>query len=119
MEKANSIEEYLEIHSHFAEALGLLRHILNSTELVETIKWNTPTYYLDHRKILAIGAFKNHFSIWFHQGSELKDESKLLIKASETTKHLRQMRFKTVSDIDPNVVLSYVKEAIENQKSDK
>ncbi|MEO5788208.1 MAG: DUF1801 domain-containing protein [Gelidibacter sp.] len=116
MEKVNSIEDYLEVHSHFAEALQLLRHLINSTELVETFKWNAPTYYLENKKVVALGAFKNHFSIWFHQGDVLKDEKKILVKASEKTKHLRQMRFNSLSDIDQNIVLSYLKEAIENQK---
>lgn len=53
-----------------------------------------------------------------HQGSDLKDKKKLLANASEKKKHLQQMRFDT-SDIDPSVFLSYVKKAIENQKSGK
>lgn len=116
MQKVNSVEEYLESHSHFAKELDLLRKIINSTELVETIKWNAPTYYLGNQKIAALGAFKNHFSIWFHQGNNLKDEKKLLIKASEKTKNLRQMRFKNLADINQEIVLSYIEEAVQNQK---
>lgn len=116
MQKVNSIEDYLEVHSDFAEELNLLRHLINSTELVETFKWNAPTYYLGNKKVVALGAFKNHFSIWFHQGDTLKDENKILIRASDTTQHLRQMRFNSLSDINQNIVLSYIKEAIENEK---
>ncbi len=119
MKKLDSIEDYLEVHSHFAQELNLLRQLINSNELVETFKWNAPTYYLGNKKILALGAFKNHFSIWFHHGDALKDEKKLLVKASENTKHLRQMRFKTLIDIDEQIVLSYINEAIENQKMNK
>ena len=84
--------------------------------MVETFKWNAPTYYLGNKKVIALGAFKNHFSIWFHQGDILKDEKKILIKASDTTQHLRQLRFNALSDIDQRVVLNYIKEAAENQK---
>jgi uncharacterized protein YdeI (YjbR/CyaY-like superfamily) len=68
---------------------------------------------------LGLGAFKNHFGIWFFNGVFLKDENNLLEKAQEKTKALRQMRFESLEDIDKNVVLSYVKEAIENQKLGK
>ena len=35
------------------------------------------------------------------------------------TKALRQMKFSSINDIDKNIVLKYVKEAIENQKAGK
>jgi len=57
--------------------------------------------------------------MWFFNIVFLKDEKNLLQKAHETTKGLRQMRFESVADIDENAVLSYVKEAIENQKLGK
>ncbi len=43
-----------------------------------------------------------------------------MVNAQEgKTKALRQMRFTSINDIDKNVVLHYIKEAIENQKSGK
>jgi len=119
MKKANSVEEYIENNHHFHEALVTLRQIINSTELEETLKWNAPTYELGGKKVLAIGAFKNHFGIWFFNGVFLKDKKQLLEQAQKTTKGLRQMRFHPIQDIDKNVVLSYIKEAIENQKLGK
>ena len=119
MAKINSVEEYIELHSHFDEELTLLRNIINSTELEETLKWSTPIYALNGKNVLGLGAFKNHFGIWFFNGVFLKDEKKLLSAAQETTKGLRQMRFQSLSEIDKHVVLAYIKEAIENQKSGK
>lgn len=119
MQKANSIEEYLDNNSHFAESLQLLRQIINSTELVETLKWNAPVYTLKGKNIIGLGAFKNHFCIWFFNGVFLKDEKNLLVNAHEKTKGLRQMRFKNKADIEKTIVLSYVVEAIENQKQNK
>ncbi|MBO3099926.1 YdeI/OmpD-associated family protein [Gelidibacter pelagius] len=115
MRKVDSIEEYLEVNSHFAEALDVLRQIINSTELVETLKWNAPVYTLNGKNVLGLGAFKNHFSIWFFNGVFLKDERKVLVSADEKTKALRQMRFESLQDINKPVVLAYVNEAIENQ----
>ncbi|WP_299333996.1 YdeI family protein [uncultured Psychroserpens sp.] len=117
MKKIHSVEEYIETNAHYAEALTILRNIINTTELEETVKWSMPTYCLKGKNVLGIGAFKNHFCLWFHQGVFLKDEHGLLINAQENkTKALRQMRFETKADINQAAVLDYVKEAIENQR---
>ena len=119
MKKVHSVEEYIEINSHFGEALSMLRDIINATELNENVKWSAPTYDLNGKNVLSIGAFKNHFCIWFFNGVFLKDAQNLLMNAQEKTKGLRQMRFTSIDEINKDVVLSYVKEAIENQKLGK
>jgi uncharacterized protein YdeI (YjbR/CyaY-like superfamily) len=116
MKKVHSIEEYIETHAHFEEELTILRHLILTTELTETLKWNAPVYALNDKNVLGLGAFKHHFGIWFFNGVFLKDELQLLEKAQEKTKGLRQMRFTSKKDIDENAVLAYVKEAIDNQK---
>lgn len=120
MKKVSSVEEYIETNSQWSDALSTLRNIINSTEVEETVKWNAPVYTINGKNIIGLGAFKNHFGIWFFNGIFLKDEKKLLVNAQEgKTKALRQMRFESIDDIDKNAVLSYVKEAIENQKLGK
>ncbi|WP_298236943.1 DUF1801 domain-containing protein [uncultured Algibacter sp.] len=120
MKKIYSVEEYIEENSNFSDALVLLRNIMNETELEETVKWSAPVYALNGKNVLSLGAFKNHFGIWFFNGVFLKDEQKLLANAQEgKTKAMRQMRFESIIDVDPNIVLAYVKEAIENQKLGK
>ncbi|MCK8481641.1 YdeI/OmpD-associated family protein [Psychroserpens algicola] len=120
MKKVYSVEEYIETNPHYEEELRLLRDIINTTELEETVKWSMPTYCLNGKNVLGIGAFKQHFCLWFHQGVFLKDEHNLLINAQENkTKALRQMRFETKADINKTAVLTYVKEAIENQRLGK
>lgn len=120
MKKIYSVEEYIEENAHFSKALILLRTVINSTELEETIKWNAPVYTLNGKNVIGLGAFKKHFGIWFFNGVFLKDKHHLLINAQENkTKALRQMRFKSIHDIDKNIVLVYIKEAIENQKLGK
>ena len=119
MKKVYSVEEYIEVNSHFSEELTLLRNIINATELTETLKWSAPVYSLDGKNVVGLGAFKKHFGIWFFNGVFLKDEKNLLEQAQETTKGLRQMRFTSMSEIDKDAVLSYVKEAIENQNLGK
>ena len=120
MKKVNSVEEYIESHEQLVEALTILRTIINSTEIEETLKWSSPVYTINGKNVLGLGAFKHHFGLWFFNGVFLKDEKKLLVNAQEgKTKALRQMRFTSMHDIDNNTVLAYVKEAIENQKLGK
>ena len=120
MKKIYSVEEYIEENAHFSDALTILRDIINTTELEETVKWSAPVYTLNSKNVIGLGAFKKHFGIWFFNGVFLKDEYNLLVNAQEEkTKALRQMRFESVNEIDKNIVLAYVKEAIENQKLGK
>lgn len=120
MLKIHSVEEYLEINSHYKNELDLLRELLLSTELEETVKWSAPVYTINNKNVIGLGGFKQHFCLWFFNGVFLKDEANLLVNAQENkTKALRQLRFTSIDDINKPVVLSYIKEAIENQKLGK
>lgn len=120
MKKVTTVEEYIENNSHFKDELIQLRSILISTELEENIKWNAPTYSINGKNVVGLGAFKNHFCLWFFNGVFLKDEANALVNAQEgKTKALRQMRFDTKDSIKKSLILSYIKEAIENQKLGK
>jgi uncharacterized protein YdeI (YjbR/CyaY-like superfamily) len=120
MKKILSVEEYIETNFHFEAALTVLRAIINTTELNEVIKWSAPVYTLNGKNVIGLGAFKNHFGIWFFNGIFLQDKQQLLVNAQEgKTKALRQMRFESIEDINRDVVLSYLKEAIENEKQGK
>lgn len=120
MRKIYSVEEYIEEHPDYGEALELLRDIMLSTELEETVKWSFPVYALKNKNVVSLGAFKNHFGIWFFNGVFLKDEHNLLTNAQDgKTKAMRQLKFESIKDIDKHIVLAYVKEAIENQKLGK
>lgn len=117
MKMAKSVEEYIENQVKFGKALNRLRYIMLKTELIETVKWGMPTYTIKNKNVLGISAFKNHFGIWFFNGVFLSDPYNILINAQEgKTKALRQLRFSNIAEIDKNIVLDYVSEAIENQK---
>ncbi|WP_411768017.1 YdeI/OmpD-associated family protein [Winogradskyella sp. A3E31] len=120
MKKVSSVEDYIEKNKHWQKELELLRDIILKTELNESIKWGAPVYDLSGKNVVGLGAFKQHFGVWFFNGVFLKDEHNLLVNAQEgKTKALRQMRFESFGHINENAVLAYVKEAIENQKAGK
>lgn len=120
MQRAKSVDEYVEIHPEWTSALVKLRKILNATELEETVKWGAPCYTMDGRNIVGIGAFSEYVGLWFHQGVFLRDPDKVLINAQEgTTKALRQWRFTNAKNIHPTKVKAYVLEAIQNERNGK
>lgn len=111
------ISTYIANHDNHAQGLQLLHDIITDTGLQPTIKWGAPVYVLGKKNIVGMGAFKAYFGLWFFQGGLLKDHSKVLVNAQEKTKALRQWRFKYVSEIDANLVKSYILEAIANQEA--
>ncbi len=100
--------------NQWAEEIELLHNIIKKTSLIETTKWGGPVYTHKNKNVVGVGGFKSYFGIWFYNGVFLTDEKKLLINANEeNTKSLRQMRFKSINDIDEKLILSYIYEAIE------
>lgn len=120
MKRYKTVDEYILNAENGKDLLLVLRHILKQTELVETVKWGAPCYTINGKNVAGLGAFKSYVGLWFYQGALLKDEAKVLINAQEDkTKALRQWRFATVEEIDEQLILHYLNEAIENQKQNK
>lgn len=102
------------------QEIDLLKELLKDTELSETVKWGTPVFTYNGKNVLGIAGFKNHLALWFYNGFFLKDEGKVLINAQDgKTKALRQWRFSKNDSFDKELILNYVKEAIENEKAGK
>ncbi len=120
MDTSQKINAFIDKQRHYKSALTKLRNIILKTELKETVKWGMPVYTVDDKNILGIGAFKNHFGIWFFQGGLLRDEHNKLINAQEgKTVAMRQWRMETEDQIDEKLLILYIQEAIENQKQGK
>jgi len=120
MKKVFSVEEYIEQHPNYTDALRLLRELLNATELEETLKWSMPTYTINNKNVIGMGAFKHHFCLWFHNGVFINDKAqKLTCAQNGKTKSMRQYRFNSISDIDKSLVKYYIDQAIINQKLGK
>lgn len=100
--------------------LELLKAIIAKTELIETNKWGGCVYVYNNRNVIGVGGFKKFFTLWFFNGAFLKDEKKYLINANQgVTKSLRQWRFSSKVEINEKEILSYILEAIENEKQEK
>lgn len=120
MPQKKTVQDYLTEHEQWQEVLVALTDIIHSTELVETIKWGMPTYMINKKNVITLGAFKNHVSLWFVQGVFLEDPYKKLINAQEgKTKAMRHWRFTKIEDVEEAIVKAYIEEAIQNQKEGK
>lgn len=120
MAKPKSVDEYIARHKKWQKSLNYLKDLISDTELSETIKWGQPTYTLNGRNVLAIGAFKEHYGIWFFNGALLNDPHNYLHNAQEgKTKAMRQLRFSSFKEIDDDIVIDFVYQAIKNQKAGK
>ncbi len=120
MTDSQKVDTFIAEQTKWKEKLQQLRAVFQKTELKEEVKWGKPTYTLDGKMVAAMADFKNHMALWFHQGIFLKDKHNKLINAQEgVTKALRQWRFKEEDEIDSNLVLEYIKEAIANAAAGK
>ncbi len=120
--KTKTVEEYINKHGQWAEALTALRELLLSAQLQETIKWSAPVYTVDGKNVVGLGAFKSYVGLWFVQGALLQDAHKKLINAQENkTRAMRQWRFNSAQEIREQAatIEAYLQETIENQKQGK
>ena len=56
MQRAKSVDEYIETHPEWTAALVKLHKILNATELEKTVKWGGPCYTVDGKNVVGIAA---------------------------------------------------------------
>ena len=113
MKNAKSVDDYIKKEERWPAELKKLRAILLATPLEETVKWGAPCYTYKGKNVVGLVGFKDWFTLWFHQGAQLKDEKKVLINAQDgKTKALRQWRMESAKGIKPATIKAYVKEAI-------
>ncbi|KGO90707.1 YdeI/OmpD-associated family protein [Flavobacterium suncheonense] len=106
--------------NQWEEELGILKSIIDKTELEEMTKWGGPVYTINKKNVVGVGGFKSYVGIWFFNGVFLKDDKKVLVNANEgVTKALRQWRFESKEEILKNekAILQYINEAIANEKA--
>lgn len=117
MDAEDKILNFISKHEQFADILLRLRDIIRVHPFEEAMRWGVPTYRFDNQNLVGIGAFKNHVGLWFFQGSLLSDPHHILKNAQQgKTKAMRQIRFRSVEEIDEKIISAYLKETLENQK---
>lgn len=118
MRNARTADGFFRNATEWKAELKVLREIVLSAGLEETVKWGGPVYTLGGKNVVGIGGFKSYFGLWFFQGALLADKAKKLINAQEgVTVAQRQWRFRSAAEIDRRLILKYLDEAIGNTKA--
>ena len=113
MKKFQDVDQFFDALERNESELRRLRKIVNSTPLIETLKWSFPCYTHNGKNVLGLGSFKSYFGIWFFQGALLADPESVLQNAQEgKTAAMRQWRMSSSKDIKTRVIKAYIKEAI-------
>ncbi len=117
VEKIKDVEKYIANETIWQAELIELVEILRQANLEETIKWSMPCYMAFGRNVVQVVAFKSYFGLWFDQGVFLEDTEAVLVNANkEKTKGQRQWRMTSASEIKPEIITTYLQEAIELAK---
>jgi uncharacterized protein YdeI (YjbR/CyaY-like superfamily) len=108
-----------KVHQWINE-IELLRAIVLQCNLKEEIKWGVPVYTLNDKNIITVNALKDSANIVFFKGVLLKDEHKIL-QQQGNIQLSRIVKFTSINEIIAlqDVLLEYIHEAIEIEKSGK
>lgn len=94
-----------------------IRSILLECGLDEELKWGKPCFQIDGKNIAIIQPFKEHCSLMFFKGALLEDPHGLLRSQGENTQSALRLEFASEAQIKKAVLKSYVKQAIEVERS--
>ena len=103
------LQKYIEEHSNFSDSLTILRDIINSTTMVETIKWNMPVFKKS-KTFTYFCFFKNHINMGFYNFERIDDPNNLLQGEGNTMRHIK---IKSMSDIDTKLFKQWLKATAE------
>lgn len=115
-------EQFFAKARKWKEEFQLLREIVvENKSLHEDYKWMHPCYTFQGKNVVLIHGFKDYCALLFHKGALLKDAKGILIQQTENVQSARQIRFTGIEQIVKlkSSIKSYIKEAIEVEKSGK
>jgi uncharacterized protein YdeI (YjbR/CyaY-like superfamily) len=121
--KSNLMNEtvnfFFEKKGQWHACYHVLRGILLSGALEETLKWGNPCYMHKSRNIVLIHGFKDYCALLFFKGALLEDSNNLLIQQTENVQAGRQMRFTSLEQINQSesAIRAFVQAAIEVEVS--
>ena len=120
MAKAETVEDYFAAHPKWKNELMALRNLIKTYPFNEGLKWSRPVYNIDGKNILGIGAFKDHYGIWFFNGGLHEKHTKLLQNAQEGKTHaMRQIKWDKQSEPNMEELSKYIDESIKIHKTGK
>lgn len=98
--------------------ISYLRDLALTTGLEETIKWGLPTYMLNGNNVFILADFKEYFTINYFKGILLQDPHQVLTTHGNDQQSSRVIKMSSLEQVKSleSIILSYMKEAIENER---
>lgn len=117
--KNTEVSPLFEKEKKWKPEMEKLREIVLKSGLTEEKKWWQPCYSHHGKNICIIGSFKDFCTLSFFKGALLKDSKKILEFPGPNSQSAKMVKITSVSQVEnlQNTLLSYIKEAIENEKS--
>ncbi len=112
-------DQFYNAEKKWKDELNKLRLILFDSELKEDFKWKHPCYTLNNKNIIIVHGFKEYCALLFFEGVLLTDPQKLLNHPTRDLQSDRQMRFKSLSEIErlESYIRNLIQEAINLKKA--
>lgn len=112
--KCEKVDSVISKESRWQPEFMRLREIALECGLSEDLKWGCPTYDFENGNVFLIHGFKEYCALLFFKGSLMTDKENLLIQQTEKVQARRQLRFKSVEEINEKaeIIKAYILEAI-------
>lgn len=113
------VDAFINSTDKWQEEYRKLRPILLGCNLAEDLKWGKPCYTFENNNIVLMHGFKEFCALLFIKGALMHDPQGILVQQTENVQAGRQIRFKSVQEIDAmeSILKDYVREAIEVEKA--
>lgn len=111
------VDAYVSRAKAWRGEIQKIRSILLECGLGEELKWGKPCFQFDNKNIAIIQPFKAHCSLMFFKGALLEDSHGLLRSQGENTQSALRLEFTSEAQIKKTILKSYVKQAIEVERS--
>lgn len=113
------LDFFFEKDSQWKQEFQILRTMVLSCGLEETLKWGQPCYVFQKSNIVVIHGFKEYCALLFFKGVLLKDPHKILTQQTENVQSTRQIRFTGKKEIVKleKALKACIYEAIEVEKA--
>lgn len=117
--KNPKVDDFIATAKKWQMEFAKLREVVLACPVVEDFKWKVPCYTYEGSNVVLIHGFKEYCAILFVKGALLPDPNGILIQQTENVQAARQVRFKSISEIEAlePVLKAYVLEAIDLEKS--
>ncbi|MDE2883024.1 MAG: DUF1801 domain-containing protein [Acidobacteriota bacterium] len=116
---ASRLDRYFQHTKDWRAEKQRLRAILLDFPLTEELKWRQPCYTFQGTNVVILGGFKHTCDLGFFKGALLDNPHGLLVPPGPHTQASRQLRFKSVEEIDGKepIIRATLRNAIEVERA--